>query len=46
MFSTSLQEISNGFSTGTIIPYLGPNSLLLEPETCKVPPRRMIWSSC
>ncbi|MEQ1601197.1 MAG: SIR2 family protein [Methylophilaceae bacterium] len=37
MYSTILQEITDGLSAGTVIPYLGPNSLSLEPETCSVP---------
>jgi hypothetical protein len=37
MHTTSLQEIAAGLSANTIIPYLGPQSLLLDPETCPVP---------
>jgi hypothetical protein len=37
MYSTELQEIATSLNGGTVIPYLGPNTLLLEPETCPVP---------
>jgi len=37
MSTPLLQEIAEGLSTGTVIPYLGPDVLKLEPETCPVP---------
>jgi hypothetical protein len=37
MNNTVLQEITAGLAAGTIIPYLGPDVLTLEPETCPVP---------
>lgn len=37
MTSTALQEISAALSANNVIPYLGPKSLLLDPETCPVP---------
>ena len=37
MSTTSLKEIAEGLTAGTVIPYLGPDVLKLEPETCPVP---------
>lgn len=37
MSDTSLHEIRLGLDVGTIIPYLGPEVLALEPESCHVP---------
>ncbi len=37
MTETELQEITAGLNAGTIIPYLGPGVLSLEPATCHVP---------
>lgn len=37
MNTLALQEISAGLTAGTIIPYLGPDVLKLEPENCPVP---------
>ncbi|HEY3327531.1 MAG TPA: SIR2 family protein [Novimethylophilus sp.] len=32
-----LQEIATGLAVGTVVPYLGPDVLKLEPATCPVP---------
>ncbi len=37
MNANALQEIAAGLTAGTVIPYLGPDVLKLEPETCPVP---------
>ena len=37
MNETSLKEIAEGLAAGSIVPYLGPEVLTLEPETCQVP---------
>jgi len=37
MTTASLQALADSLNTGTIIPYLGPEVLNLEPETCQVP---------
>lgn len=37
MTTASLQQITDGLAAGTIIPYLGPGVLALEPATCHVP---------
>jgi hypothetical protein len=37
MNTASLQDISAGLAAGTVIPYLGPGALALEPATCRVP---------
>jgi SIR2-like protein len=37
MTNTALQEISTAKSTGTLIPYMGPFNLGLDPENCLVP---------
>lgn len=37
MTTATLQDISAGLAAGTIIPYLGPEVLTLEPATCHVP---------
>jgi len=37
MHTKSLKEISSGLTAGTVIPYLGPKTLLLDPENCPVP---------
>ena len=37
MHTKSLKEISSGLTAGAVIPYLGPKTLLLDPENCPVP---------
>lgn len=37
MTTASLQEIGDSLAAGTVIPYLGPGVLSLEPATCRVP---------
>lgn len=37
MNNATLQDISAGLAAGTVIPYLGPEVLGLQPETCHVP---------
>jgi len=37
MTTTPLQEIADALSTGSAIPYLGPEVLTLEPASCAVP---------
>jgi hypothetical protein len=37
MTTSPLQEITDALTAGSIIPYLGPEVLLLEPSTCAVP---------
>lgn len=37
MDTTALQEISSSLAAGTIIPYLGPEVLGLDPAGCQVP---------
>jgi hypothetical protein len=37
MTTATLQEITAGLTAGTVIPYLGPDVLKLEPENCPVP---------
>ena len=37
MITPKLQEIASALASGSIIPYIGPGVLSLEPETCHVP---------
>lgn len=37
MKNTHLNEIADGLTAGTVIPYLGPATLGLQPSTCMVP---------
>lgn len=37
MNATALHEVSQAVAAGTVIPYLGPEVLQLEPATCPVP---------
>lgn len=37
MDTTALQEISDGIGAGTVIPYLGPEVLGLDPAGCQLP---------